>query len=68
MMLRMARLTDDADYDVGETSVDAPLSESGFGNDFAYNGLRTRCVPLSLPTNIIKLRKQVQTTSLLISL
>ncbi|VEL07483.1 unnamed protein product [Protopolystoma xenopodis] len=63
MVLRMARLTDDADYDAGETSGKVPRPRYYSGNDHAYNGLRTRCVPLSLPTNMIKLRKQGQTTS-----
>ncbi|VEL42906.1 unnamed protein product [Protopolystoma xenopodis] len=57
-MLRMARLTDDA----GERSGNVPHPRSYSGN--AYNGLRTRCVPLSLPTNITELRKQGQTTSI----
>ncbi|VEL18629.1 unnamed protein product [Protopolystoma xenopodis] len=55
----MATLTDDA----GETSGNIPHPRSDFGNDRAYNGLRTRFVPLSLPTNMTKLRKQGQTTS-----
>ncbi|VEL32660.1 unnamed protein product [Protopolystoma xenopodis] len=60
----MARLTEDADYDAGETSGNLSRPRSDFGNDHAYNGLRTRCVPLSLPTNMAKLRKQSQTTSI----
>ncbi|VEL33823.1 unnamed protein product [Protopolystoma xenopodis] len=64
MMLRLAKLTDDADYDAGETSGNVPRLQSDFGNDNAYNGLWTRCVPLSLPTNMTKLRKQGQITSI----
>ncbi|VEL30650.1 unnamed protein product [Protopolystoma xenopodis] len=60
----MARLTDDADYDPGEMSGNVPRPRSDFGNDHAYNALRTRCVPLSLPTNMTKLRKQGQTASI----
>ncbi|VEL19210.1 unnamed protein product [Protopolystoma xenopodis] len=58
----MAKLTDDADYDAGETTGNVPRPRSDSGNDDAYNGLRTRCVPLSLPSNILKLRKRGQTT------
>ncbi|VEL31995.1 unnamed protein product, partial [Protopolystoma xenopodis] len=60
----MAKLTDDADYDAGETSGNVARPRYDFGNDHAYNGLRTRCVPLSLPTNMTKLRKHDQTTSI----
>ncbi|VEL14299.1 unnamed protein product [Protopolystoma xenopodis] len=59
----MARLTDDTDYHSRETSGNLPRQRSDFGNDHAYNGLRSRCVPLSLPTNMTKLRKQGQITS-----
>ncbi|VEL13885.1 unnamed protein product [Protopolystoma xenopodis] len=55
----MARLTDDVDYDAGETSEDVPRPWPYSGNDDAYNGLRTRCVPLSLHTNMTKLRRQI---------
>ncbi|VEL23527.1 unnamed protein product, partial [Protopolystoma xenopodis] len=41
MVLRMARLTDDADYDVGETSGNVPRPRSSSGNDHADNGLRS---------------------------
>ncbi|VEL12124.1 unnamed protein product [Protopolystoma xenopodis] len=54
----MARLTADADYDAGEMSGIVPHPRSDFGNYHAYNGLWTRWVLLSLPTNISKLRKQ----------
>ncbi|VEL36960.1 unnamed protein product [Protopolystoma xenopodis] len=37
----MARLTAKADYDAGKTSGNAPRPRSDFGNDHAYNGLRT---------------------------
>ncbi|VEL30408.1 unnamed protein product [Protopolystoma xenopodis] len=50
--------------DAGETSGNVPRPRSYSGNDAAYNGLRTRCVPLSLPTNMTKLRKKGQTTSI----
>ncbi|VEL29534.1 unnamed protein product [Protopolystoma xenopodis] len=63
MVLRMAILTDDADYDAGDTFGDVPRPRFNFGNEHADNGLRTRCVPLSLPTNMTMLRKQGQTTS-----
>ncbi|VEL23870.1 unnamed protein product [Protopolystoma xenopodis] len=64
MVLRTARLTDDADYDSGETSGNVPRKRSSSGNLDSHNGLRTRCVPLSLPANMTKLRKQSQTTSI----
>ncbi|VEL40526.1 unnamed protein product [Protopolystoma xenopodis] len=63
MVLRMVKLTNDADYDAGETSGNVLRPRSDFGNDHADMGPRTRCVPLSLPTNMTKLRKQGQTTS-----
>ncbi|VEL39907.1 unnamed protein product [Protopolystoma xenopodis] len=40
----MAILTDDADYDAGETSWNVPRPRSDFGNDHAGNGLRTRLI------------------------
>ncbi|VEL32041.1 unnamed protein product [Protopolystoma xenopodis] len=52
----MARLTDDE----GETSGNVPIPRSDSGNDHVYYGLRTRCVPLGLPANMTKLRKQGQ--------
>ncbi|VEL13350.1 unnamed protein product [Protopolystoma xenopodis] len=58
MVLRMAILIDDA----GETFGNISFPRFYFGNDHADNGLRIRCVPLSLPTNMTKLRKQDQTT------
>ncbi|VEL36805.1 unnamed protein product, partial [Protopolystoma xenopodis] len=60
MVLRMAMLTDDA----GEMFRNVPRPRFNFGNDHADNGLRTTCVPLSLPTIMTKLRKQAQTTSI----
>ncbi|VEL40538.1 unnamed protein product, partial [Protopolystoma xenopodis] len=50
----MASLTDDA----GETSMNVPSAQSDSGNDPAYYGLWTRCVPPGLPVNMTKLRKQ----------
>ncbi|VEL39843.1 unnamed protein product [Protopolystoma xenopodis] len=41
MVLRMAKLTEAANYDVGETSGNVPRLRSDFGNDYAYNGLLT---------------------------
>ncbi|VEL31534.1 unnamed protein product [Protopolystoma xenopodis] len=64
MVLRMARLTDDANYDAGEMSEKVSNPGSNFGNNQAYNALRTRYVPQSLSTNVTKLRKQGQTTSI----
>ncbi|VEL24001.1 unnamed protein product [Protopolystoma xenopodis] len=58
----MAILTDDADYDAGETFGNDPRLRFNFGNDQADNERRTRCVPISLPTNRTMLRKQGQTT------
>ncbi|VEL15219.1 unnamed protein product [Protopolystoma xenopodis] len=51
MLLRMARLTDHADYDAGETSKNVPLPRSYSGNDDAYNRLRTRST-VSAPRRI----------------
>ncbi|VEL08183.1 unnamed protein product [Protopolystoma xenopodis] len=50
----MAKLTDDADYDACETSGNVPRRQSDFENDYAYNGLWNRCIPLGLPTNMSK--------------
>ncbi|VEL10547.1 unnamed protein product [Protopolystoma xenopodis] len=60
----MAKLTDDADYEAGEASGNVPPPGSDFGNDYTYNGLCTRCVPLSLPTNMTKSITQGETTSM----
>ncbi|VEL11839.1 unnamed protein product [Protopolystoma xenopodis] len=62
MVLRITKLIDDADYDAGETFGNVPRPRSDFGNDYVCNGLRARYVPLSLLTNMTKLRKQGQTT------
>ncbi|VEL15649.1 unnamed protein product [Protopolystoma xenopodis] len=60
----MATLTDDADYDVGETLDYVPSSPSDAGNYDNYygKGLRTRCVLLSLPDKKTKLRQRGQPT------
>ncbi|VEL18142.1 unnamed protein product [Protopolystoma xenopodis] len=42
MVLRMAILTDDADYDAGEMFGNVPRQLFNFGNDHADNGARTR--------------------------
>ncbi|VEL40904.1 unnamed protein product [Protopolystoma xenopodis] len=47
----MAILTDDADYDAGETSGNVPRPRFNFGNDDANNGPQARCVPISLSTS-----------------
>ncbi|VEL12055.1 unnamed protein product [Protopolystoma xenopodis] len=60
----MAILTDDADYDAGETFGNVPRPRLNFGNDNADNGPRTRCVSIIFPTNMTMLRKQGQTTSM----
>ncbi|VEL16060.1 unnamed protein product [Protopolystoma xenopodis] len=64
MVIIMAILTDDADYDADETSGNIPRPRSYSGYDDAYNGLRARCVPLTFPTNMIKLQKRGQTTAI----
>ncbi|VEL41487.1 unnamed protein product [Protopolystoma xenopodis] len=65
MVLRMAILTDDADYDAGEMFRNVPRRRFNFGNDHADNRPRNRCVSISLPTNMNMLRKQGQTTSII---
>ncbi|VEL42159.1 unnamed protein product [Protopolystoma xenopodis] len=42
MVLRIATLTDDADYDAGETFGNVPSPRFNFGNEHADNGPRTR--------------------------
>ncbi|VEL37340.1 unnamed protein product [Protopolystoma xenopodis] len=42
LLVRLAGLTDDAEYDVGEMSGNVPRPRSDFGNDHADNGLRPR--------------------------
>ncbi|VEL39017.1 unnamed protein product [Protopolystoma xenopodis] len=54
----MARLTEDADYDVGETSGNVPRPHSDCINAYAHNGLRTRCILLSLSANMATFRKE----------
>ncbi|VEL41164.1 unnamed protein product [Protopolystoma xenopodis] len=62
----MAKLTDDADYDAGETFDKVPSSLSDAGNQDNYNGrrLRTSGVLLSRPDNKTKLRQRRQPTSI----
>ncbi|VEL06648.1 unnamed protein product [Protopolystoma xenopodis] len=52
--VEIAKLTDNADYDAGEAFGNVPRPRFNFENDHADNELRTKCVPLSLPTNITK--------------
>ncbi|VEL26411.1 unnamed protein product [Protopolystoma xenopodis] len=61
----MARLTDDADYDAGETSENVSSSLSDAGNQDNYYGrrLRTPCVLHSLPEHKTKLQQRGQPTS-----
>ncbi|VEL08765.1 unnamed protein product [Protopolystoma xenopodis] len=56
----MARLTDNADYDAGETSANAPSKRSEAGNYDSYysRGRRARYVQLNLSDNTSKLRKR----------
>ncbi|VEL07395.1 unnamed protein product [Protopolystoma xenopodis] len=49
----MARLA----YVAGETSGHVQYPRSDFGNEHEYDGHRTRCVPLSLPTNMTKVKQ-----------
>ncbi|VEL18831.1 unnamed protein product [Protopolystoma xenopodis] len=62
----MARLTNDVDYDAGETSENAPSPRSDAGNYDNYydRRLRTKCVLLSPPDNKAKLRQRRQATSI----
>ncbi|VEL27375.1 unnamed protein product [Protopolystoma xenopodis] len=61
----MAKLTDDADYDAGETleNVPSPLSDTGNHDNYYGRRLRTRCVLQSLPENKTELRQRGQLTS-----
>ncbi|VEL10894.1 unnamed protein product [Protopolystoma xenopodis] len=43
----MSKLFDDADYDPGEASANVTRPRFEFGNDYAYNVLRTMGVPLN---------------------
>ncbi|VEL24068.1 unnamed protein product [Protopolystoma xenopodis] len=62
----MAALTDDADYDAGETfeNVPSPLSDAGNHDDYYGRRLRTRCVLHSHPDNKPKSRQRSQPTSI----
>ncbi|VEL35574.1 unnamed protein product [Protopolystoma xenopodis] len=60
VVLRIAGPTDDA----GEKSENVVRPRSDFGDDHAYNGLRTRSVPPGPPNDMNKLRKQGQTNSI----
>ncbi|VEL44462.1 unnamed protein product [Protopolystoma xenopodis] len=62
----MARLTDDADYDDGETfeNVSCPQSDAGNHDNYYGRQLRTRCVLHGLPENKSKLRQRGQPTFL----
>ncbi|VEL29089.1 unnamed protein product [Protopolystoma xenopodis] len=62
----MARLTDDTDYDAGETfdNVPSSLSEAGTHDNYYGRRLQTRCVLLSRSDNKTKLRQRGQTTSI----
>ncbi|VEL39635.1 unnamed protein product [Protopolystoma xenopodis] len=62
----MAKLTDDADYDAGETFENVPNSLSDAGNHDNYYGrrLRSRCVLLIPPHTKTKLRQRCQSTSI----
>ncbi|VEL33335.1 unnamed protein product [Protopolystoma xenopodis] len=60
LVRRMAKLTDDANYDAGETFENVPSSLSVAGNHDNYYGrrLRARCLLPSRPDNKTKLRPQ----------
>ncbi|VEL36545.1 unnamed protein product [Protopolystoma xenopodis] len=58
LVLIMAKLPNDADYKAGETSGNVPSPLSDSGNHHGYYGLQKRCIPLGLPANMTKLRKQ----------
>ncbi|VEL09535.1 unnamed protein product [Protopolystoma xenopodis] len=62
----MAKRTDDADYDAGETFENVPSPRSDAGNHDNHYGrrLRTRCVPHSRHDNKTKLRQRGQPTSM----
>ncbi|VEL10797.1 unnamed protein product, partial [Protopolystoma xenopodis] len=66
LVRRMAKLTDDVDYDAGETfeKVSSPLSDVGNHDNYYGRRLRTRCVLHGLPENKIKLRQRGQPTSI----
>ncbi|VEL40596.1 unnamed protein product [Protopolystoma xenopodis] len=58
VMLRMRRLTADADYDVSEMSGNVASSWSDYEKYHAYYELRTKRIHLGLPDNMTKLQKQ----------
>ncbi|VEL38761.1 unnamed protein product [Protopolystoma xenopodis] len=62
-VLRMARFTNDADYDAGGTSGYVPHPRSDTGDNQAYYGLWTRCAPIGLPANMTNLRILGHTTT-----
>ncbi|VEL28362.1 unnamed protein product [Protopolystoma xenopodis] len=57
----MARLTDYADYDAGETfeNVSSPLSDAVNQDNYYGRRLRTRCLLHSLPEHKTKLQQRV---------
>ncbi|VEL36155.1 unnamed protein product [Protopolystoma xenopodis] len=62
----MEKLTDDADYEAGETfeNVSSPLSDAGNHDNYHGRRLGTRCVLHGLPVNKTKLRQRGQPTSM----
>ncbi|VEL36264.1 unnamed protein product [Protopolystoma xenopodis] len=64
VVLRMARLTDDADDDATEKSGNVPRPSSEYRNYHAYYGLGIRFVTLVLLNNMIMLRRQGQVTTI----
>ncbi|VEL32443.1 unnamed protein product [Protopolystoma xenopodis] len=61
----IAKLSDDADYDAGETfeKIPSPLSDAGNHDNYHGRRLRTWCVLLSRPDNKTKLRQRGKPTS-----
>ncbi|VEL08974.1 unnamed protein product [Protopolystoma xenopodis] len=64
VVLRLAMLIDDFDYDAGQTSGNVPDTRSDSGTYHVHYGLQTMCVPPGLPTDMTRLPKQGQTTSI----
>ncbi|VEL42254.1 unnamed protein product [Protopolystoma xenopodis] len=60
----MTKLTNDADYDAGETfkNVPTPLSDDGNHDNYYGRRLRARCVLLCRPDNKTKMRQRDQPT------
>ncbi|VEL43052.1 unnamed protein product, partial [Protopolystoma xenopodis] len=56
----MAKLTDDADYDAGETfeNVSSPRSDARNHDNYYGRRLRTRCILHGPPDNKTKLRQR----------